>query len=110
MLPDMFSLVDPVFGVLGCLMVHAVAMPAESFRSTTSDLRLPTSELLVERARARLQADSHRLRNVSCDYHRGALRLRGEVPTYYLKQLAQSLLLSMSGGHRVRNELIVPLE
>ncbi len=89
-------------------MVNAVAVSA--------DIRLPASQLpcrpsaeaaLVERARASLQADSHRLNNVSCDYHRGALRLRGEVPTYYLKQVAQTLLLSLGGGHPIRNELTV---
>jgi hypothetical protein len=89
-------------------MVIAVALSAEIQLSANQTLFRPSAEAaLVERARARLQADSHRLNNVSCDYHRGALRLRGEVPTYYLKQVAQSLLLSMNGGHPIRNELTV---
>jgi osmotically-inducible protein OsmY len=89
-------------------MVNAVAVSA-GIRLPANPIRVrPSAEVaLVERARARLQTDSHRLNKVSCDYHRGALRLRGEVPTYYLKQVAQSLLLSVSGDHRIQNELIV---
>jgi hypothetical protein len=34
------------------------------------------------------------LRTVSCEYHNGTGVLRGQVPSYYLKQLAQSMLLS----------------
>jgi osmotically-inducible protein OsmY len=34
--------------------------------------------------------------------------LRGRVPSYYLKQVAQSVTLAVAGGHQVRNELDVP--
>jgi osmotically-inducible protein OsmY len=89
-------------------MVNAVAVSAEIRLPANQTLCRPSVEAaLVERARARLQADSHRLNHVFCDYHRGALRLRGEVPTYYLKQVAQSLLLSLSGDHPIQNELTV---
>jgi osmotically-inducible protein OsmY len=89
-------------------MVQTVAVAAEiRLPAKPTCVRTSAEVALIERARARLQADSHRLGKVSCDYHRGALRLRGEVPTYYLKQVAQSLLLSVSGDHRIQNELIV---
>jgi hypothetical protein len=89
-------------------MVHAVAVASQNRISSNSPVaRATAAAVLVERARACLRADSHRLENVSCDFHCGALRLRGEVPTYYLKQVAQSLLLSVSGDHRIQNELIV---
>src|SRR5271166_6439089 len=89
-----------------CSMVNAVAVSAEIRLPANQTLCPPSAEAaLVERARARLQGDSHRLNNVACDYHRGALRLRGEVPTFYLKQVAQTLLLSLSGGRPIRNEL-----
>ena len=32
------------------------------------------------------------LRTLQCNYEEGTLTLRGEVPTFYLKQLAQSLV------------------
>jgi hypothetical protein len=34
------------------------------------------------------------LRTVECEYHDGTAVLRGHVPSFYLKQLAQSSLLS----------------
>jgi hypothetical protein len=33
------------------------------------------------------------LRRVECEFHDGLVVLRGRVPTYYVKQLAQSILL-----------------
>jgi hypothetical protein len=63
---------------------------------------------IVNRARSHLQTSSHfSLRGVVCDYRGGALRLRGHVPSYYLKQVAQSLLTSISGEYPVQNELVV---
>ncbi len=47
------------------------------------------------------------LRHVECRLHEGVLILRGRVPTYYLKQLAQSVGHSLKGIHRVVNELRV---
>jgi hypothetical protein len=32
------------------------------------------------------------LKHVSCDYHDGVLVLRGRLPTYYLKQIAQEVV------------------
>ncbi|HEY2147793.1 MAG TPA: hypothetical protein VGH32_07635 [Pirellulales bacterium] len=63
---------------------------------------------LVESAKALLHCSSHRaLRGVSCVYYAGVLRLRGSVPNYYLKQIAQTLLLSMESAPQVQNELVV---
>ncbi len=47
------------------------------------------------------------LRNVSCDYHKGVLTLRGRVPSYYLKQLAQALLEGLEGVLELNNQLDV---
>lgn len=44
------------------------------------------------------------LRSVKCNYEGGNVTLRGEVPTFYLKQLAQSLV-----GGMVRPENILNL-
>jgi hypothetical protein len=49
------------------------------------------------------------LRNVSCDFHEGVLTLRGRVPSYHLKQLAQSLLCEVAGILKLNNQLeVVP--
>jgi osmotically-inducible protein OsmY len=47
------------------------------------------------------------LRNIECRLDDGVLVLRGRVPTFYLKQLAQSVGHSLKGIHRVVNELLV---
>ena len=63
---------------------------------------------LVAQAQALLRASSYRpLGAIVCDYHRGALRLRGKVSSYYLKQIAQSLVLALPGVDRLHNELTV---
>jgi osmotically-inducible protein OsmY len=47
------------------------------------------------------------LRKIDCFLDDGVLTLRGRVPTYYLKQLAQSIGVSTHGVHQVVNELRV---
>jgi hypothetical protein len=47
------------------------------------------------------------LRNISCDFHEGVLTLQGRVPSYHLKQLAQSLLCELGGILKLNNQLEV---
>jgi osmotically-inducible protein OsmY len=47
------------------------------------------------------------LRNVACDFHDGVLTLRGCLPTYYLKQLAQACVADLTGVRRVVNDIEV---
>ena len=47
------------------------------------------------------------LRLVSCDFHEGALTLRGRVSSFYLKQLAQELIRPLDGAGEVCNRLEV---
>jgi osmotically-inducible protein OsmY len=47
------------------------------------------------------------LRNVACDCHDGVLTLRGCVPTYYLKQVAQAAAARVDGVRQVVNEIEV---
>lgn len=44
---------------------------------------------------------------VECAFDRGVLRLRGRVPTYYLKQLLQSRLADIDGVDWIDNEVDV---
>ena len=37
------------------------------------------------------------LRSIVCEFHEGVLVLRGQVPSYYLKQLAQELVRDLDG-------------
>jgi osmotically-inducible protein OsmY len=47
------------------------------------------------------------LRNVSCRFFEGVLTLRGGVPSWYLKQVAQSLVLPIEGVQELNNRLEV---
>ena len=47
------------------------------------------------------------LRNVACDCRDGLLTLRGCLPTYYLKQVAQAVVAHVEGVRQVVNEIEV---
>ena len=47
------------------------------------------------------------LRLLRCDYHEGVLAIRGRVPTFYLKQLAQTVVSRMRGVEQVSNRVEV---
>ena len=49
------------------------------------------------------------LRNVSCDCRGGVLVLRGRLPSYYLKQVAQEAVVRLEGVQGVENQIeVVP--
>jgi hypothetical protein len=48
------------------------------------------------------------LKHVSCDYQDGVLVLRGRLPTYYLKQIAQEVVAhQFNNGGRLENRIEV---
>lgn len=61
-------------------------------------------------AEFRLRESSYAaLRLVRCDFHEGVLTLRGNVPSYHQKQVAQSLVQSLDEVLEVSNRLeVVP--
>lgn len=66
------------------------------------------AEKVVHEAEVRLDRSSHLfLRHVACHFEDGALCIEGKVPSFYLKQTAQSLLQSLEGVERVVNRLEV---
>jgi osmotically-inducible protein OsmY len=63
---------------------------------------------VVEGAETRLRGNSYlALKNVSCEYFEGVLTLRGCVPSYYLKQMAQTAVARLDGVDRIVNEIEV---
>ena len=69
---------------------------------------LSNSGDVVGKAKERLKmAPYPTVRNVSCDYDDGVLFLRGEVPTFFEKQLAQEAVFNLNGVSRVVNEIKV---
>jgi hypothetical protein len=66
------------------------------------------SESVLLSAHRRLQATGRQgLRSVECQWQDGTLVLRGKVPTYYLKQLAQSLFVADPEIETVENQIVV---
>jgi len=63
---------------------------------------------LGERAEARLRANAYlALKNISCEFHEGVLTLRGCLPSYYLKQVAQAAVVGVEGVFRIDNRIEV---
>jgi len=64
--------------------------------------------LVDEAAEARLHRSKYiELRAISCEFDEGVLTLRGRVPSYYLKQMAQSLVDGIPGVAELDNQLEV---
>ena len=63
------------------------------------DLRPSDVRSLAER---RLRDNAYAaLRNVSCEYAEGVLTLRGRLPTYFLRQMAQAAVAGLDGVRAV---------
>ena len=63
---------------------------------------------VLERVRVLMrEAPYHCLKQVACDFHEGVLTLRGRVPSFYLKQIAQELVANLVGVEVLRNHLDV---
>jgi hypothetical protein len=70
--------------------------------SLPTGIRIGTAEL----AESRLRHNSYlALRNICCDYGKGVLTLRGCLPTYYLKQVAQEVVAQMEGVEEIVNQI-----
>jgi hypothetical protein len=63
---------------------------------------------IAEGAEIQLRSNSYlALKNVSCEYSEGTLTLRGCLPSYYLKQMAQTAVARIDGVKRIVNEIEV---
>ena len=76
--------------------------------AATPALATAAGSVIVQRCEAVLRSSSHGpLRRLTCDFHEGVLSLRGVVPTFYLKQLAQALLGKLAGVEEINNQVVV---
>jgi hypothetical protein len=73
-----------------------------NLESTTSTNE--TTDLATQRIRRQPHLTFQRL---WCDYDGGRLFIRGQVPSFYLKQLAQGAIAGMAGVVQVVNEIEV---
>jgi hypothetical protein len=68
----------------------------------------PQASLQSAAERALRSGSYPALKNVSCDYRGGALVLRGCLPSYYLKQMAQEVVAhQVPGVGRLDNQIQV---
>lgn len=67
-----------------------------------------SSERVLSDVRRRLRTAGYRvLRQVRCEYSNGSVVLRGRVPSYYVKQIAQAVLMANPRIEHVVNLLVV---
>jgi len=66
---------------------------------------------VAEQAEARLRSSAYLpLRTLTCDYHDGVLTIRGQVHSFYLKQLAQTRIQGLPRVEEINNRVeVVPL-
>jgi hypothetical protein len=63
---------------------------------------------VADQARALLLRNPYlALKNVACEYSEGVLTLRGYLPSYYLKQIAQTIVANLEGVDRLVNAIEV---
>jgi hypothetical protein len=63
-------------------------------RAQTSHYQTASDGIALEIRRRLCSAGHWALRSIECEYSQGEVVLRGRVPTYYMKQVAQSVLLA----------------
>jgi osmotically-inducible protein OsmY len=79
--------------------------PATAAHERLSDYCLST---ISRTAEDRFRASGYlALRGVSCTARNGVAYLRGCLPSYYLKQLAQEIVAAVEGVHLVVNKIDV---
>lgn len=69
---------------------------------------MPAPVHVVHEAQRRLEESSHHFRrSIQCEFESGTLYVSGAVPSFYLKQTAQSLLSDIDGVQQIQNEVRV---
>ena len=86
-----------------------LSMPAcRSIANAHHDWIVESREFLEASVQTQLRHSPYSsLRRISCTLDNGVLVLRGRVPSYYLKQIAQNVAISVDGVSAVQNQLEV---
>ena len=84
-------------------------MPAVHPTGTEPDTQRPDPQASPQAVAERGLRSSRysALQHVSCDCRGGVLVLRGCLPTYYLKQVAQEVIAQVEGVQRIDNQIQV---
>lgn len=71
-------------------------------------LSVTLSDTVAKLAERRLGNSGYRvLQQVQCEYHAGTLTLHGHVPSFYMKQVAQTVVKSLGSVQCIDNQLDV---
>ena len=66
---------------------------------------------MAETVRSKLaETGYHCLKGLTCRYHEGILTLHGSVPSFYMKQVAQTVANSMDAVSQVVNRIEVQVD
>ena len=85
-------------------------MEMEMDKNTPNPEEFPQTDDVLEHVHSTLSLSCHfarHRREITCDYAEGVLILRGRVPSFYLKQVLQSLVSDTPGVHRIDNRVDV---
>ncbi len=83
-------------------------MHAATELETRNSLALLTAHPLAEEAeRILFESGYADLRRLRCDCHDGVISIRGRLPSFFLKQMAQTLVARLTGVRRVNNQIKV---
>src|SRR5262245_24327609 len=94
-------------GLIAFLLPTEEAMLAVHPTGTEPDTQRPDPQTVAERGLRSSRYSA--LQHVSCDCRGGVLVLRGCLPTYYLKQVAQEVVAHLEGVEGVENQIqVVP--
>src|SRR5262245_6969759 len=88
----------------GDASMHLLALPSAG-SETSMNARVSAIDLKAEESLRRTSYLS--LRDVSCLSSEGVLFLHGNLPSYYLKQVAQEIASGVEGVHHVVNQIKV---
>ena len=81
---------------------------ATDVESSSTLSTINVDPLAVEAARLLGESGYTDLRKLRCDCHDGVMSIRGHLPSYFLKQMAQTLVSRIDGVRRVSNQILVP--
>ena len=82
------------------MATHLMALAAETTLNFDSAVETQAQELLG-------QSNYLALRRLRCEFHDGSLVLNGRVPTFYLKQMAQTVVRQLPAVRRIDNRIDV---
>jgi osmotically-inducible protein OsmY len=86
--------------------LHGEGEPGLELNASASKTFGP--RVIIETAKGRLRNSPHlSMQRIWCEYDRGDLFLRGQVPSFYYKQLAQEAVAGLDGVSQVVNDIEV---